>query len=83
MVGNWVLDNLEKLLLRIRGSDGESVEQLNHQTCETLECTRDSDSGADFDQDAFSGCDVDLELAGLVDGGVEKGEKTLKCECAF
>ena len=31
----------------------------------------------DFDKDSFGGMDVDLEEAGLVEGRVEQGEKTL------
>ena len=53
--------------MRVDGSDGESVEELDHQTCETFEGTRDSDGGADFDEDSFGSVDVDLEFPGFVD----------------
>lgn len=78
MVGDWVLDNLQQLLLGVCRANGKAVEELYHETGETLECTRDADSGGDFDEDAFGGCDVDLEEAGFVDWGVKEGEKTLK-----
>lgn len=67
MVGDGVLDDLEQLLLRGGGADGELVEQLDHQTGEALEGTRNADGGRDFDEDALGGVDVDLELAGLVE----------------
>lgn len=77
VIGDGVLDDLEQLLLRRSRSNGEAVQELNHETGETLEGSGDADGGADFDEDTFGGGDVDLEFAGLVDGGVEKGEKTL------
>jgi hypothetical protein len=56
------------------------VEQLDHQTSKSLECSRDADGWADFDQNAFSGVDVDLELAGLVDGRVQECKQALDVE---
>lgn len=78
MVGDRVLDNLEKLFLRVGRTDGESVEQLHHETGEPLECSRDTDGRVDFDQDALGGVDENLEPTGLVHGGVEKSEQTLR-----
>ncbi len=43
------------------------MEKLYHETGETLECARDSNSGTDFDEDSFGGMDVDLEFASFVD----------------
>lgn len=77
VVGDGVLDDLEQLLLRGGGADGELVEQLNHQTGEALEGTRNADGGRDFNEDALSGVDVDLKLARLVQRRVEEGEQTL------
>lgn len=54
------------------------MEELDHQTGETLEGTWDSDSRADLDEDAFGGMDVDLKFAGLVDRRVEEGKETLE-----
>lgn len=53
------------------------MQELDHQTGEALEGTRNAHGRADFDQNAFGGVDVDLQLSGLVDGGVEEGEKAL------
>lgn len=42
------------------------MEQLHHQTSESLEGSGDADSGADFNEDTFRGVDVDLQLSSLV-----------------
>lgn len=77
VVGDGVLDDLEQLLLRSGGADGEFVQELDHEAGEALEGARDADRGRDFDEDALGGVDVDLEFAGFVDGGVEEGEEAL------
>ncbi len=81
VVRDRVLDDLEQLLLRCRRSDGQPVEELHHQAREAFERPRNSHGGADFDENAFGGMDVDLELAGLVNRRVKKGEQTLKGRC--
>jgi hypothetical protein len=53
------------------------MQELDHETGEALEGSRYADGRADLDENAFGGVDVDLELAGFVDGGVEKSEETL------
>ena len=45
VVGDGVLDDFEQLLLRGGGADGQLVQQLDHQTREALEGTRDADGG--------------------------------------
>jgi len=72
-----ILDDFEELLLGIDAADREAVEELDHETGETLERAGDADGGGDFDEDVLGGVDVDLELAGFVDRGVEEGEKAL------
>lgn len=57
------------------------MEKLDHQAGEALECAGNAHGGGDFDEHAFGGGDVDLEEAGFVDWGVEKGEETLKSGC--
>ena len=74
MVGDGVLDHFQQFFLRGGGADREGVQKLYHQAGETLEGSRDADAGADFDEDAFGGVDVDLEFAGFVDGRVEECE---------
>jgi len=78
VLGDWVLDDFEQLFLGIDAANGETMEELDHQAGETLEGAGDTDGGGDFDEDVFGGVDVDLELAGFVDGGVEEGEEALK-----
>ena len=78
VVRDWVLDHLEELLLRVGGADGETVEELHHQTGEALEGTWDADRWADFDEDALGGGNVDLEEACLVDWRIEEGEEALR-----
>lgn len=53
------------------------MEQLDHQAGKSLEGSWDAYGGADFDEDAFGGVDVDLQFSCFVDGGVEEGEETL------
>ena len=60
MVGNGVLDDFEELLLRGGGADGQFVQELDHQTSEALESTRDAHGRRDLDEDALCGVDVDL-----------------------
>lgn len=79
MIGDGVLDDLEELLLRRGGPDGQTVQQLHHQTGETLEGTRDAHARADFDEDTLGCVDVDLEPSSLVDRRVEKGKQALGC----
>lgn len=77
VVRNRILDDLEQFFLRIGGTNGKSVQQLNHQTGEPFEGTRNADRWVNFDQDAFRSVDVDLQLASFIDRRVEKSEKTL------
>ena len=51
---------------------------MDHQTSESLEGTWDTDGWADFDEYPFSGMDVDLKFACLVDRRVEEGKETLR-----
>ena len=77
MVRDWVLDNLDQLLLGRGGSNLMSVQQLHHQTSEALECTWNAHCEADPDEDILRSLDVDLEFAGLIDRRIEKSEQTL------
>jgi hypothetical protein len=77
VVGNRVLDDLEQLLLGIGRANGQTVQQLDHQTGETLECAGNANGGVDFDQDTLGGVDENLQAASLVDRGVEESEKAL------
>jgi hypothetical protein len=47
---------------------------LDHETSESLEGTWYPDSGAHLDENSFGGVDINLELACLVDWGIEEGE---------
>lgn len=53
------------------------MEQLNHQTGEPLEGTRNANGRADLNEDTFGGVNVYLQLAGLVDGRVQEREEAL------
>ena len=54
------------------------VWELTHESTETLERSWNSDGRVDFDEDASGGVNVDLQLAGLVEGRVEEGEEALR-----
>jgi hypothetical protein len=77
VVGDWILDDFQELLLRVDGSDCESVEELDHETSESLEGTRNSNGRAYFNEDSFGGVDVNLKLPYLVDRRIEKSKETL------
>jgi hypothetical protein len=70
-------DDLQEFLLGRSGFDGKSVEELDHQPSKSLEGTRDSDSGAHFDEDPFGGVNVDLKLPSLVDRRIKKSQEAL------
>lgn len=78
MVGDGVLDDLEQLLLRVGGPDGETMEQLDHQAGKPLEGAGDADGGRDLDEHPLGRVDVYLQLPGLVDGRVEQREQALQ-----
>ena len=80
MVGDGVLDDLQQLFLRIHRSNGESMQQLHHETGEPLEGSGDTNGRADLDQYAFGGVDKDLQFSRLVDRRVKQSEKTLHVE---
>lgn len=60
MIGDGILDHFEKLLLRVGGSDGEFVQQLDHEPCKAFERARNSHGRADLDEHTFGGVDVNL-----------------------
>lgn len=49
------------------------MEELNHQTSETLKSSRNSHGRGNLDQHALCSVDVDLQFSSLVDGRVEEG----------
>ena len=53
------------------------MKQLHHQTSKSLESSGNADRWADLDEDTLGGGNVDLQLSGLVDGGIKEGKKTL------
>lgn len=77
VIRDWVLDDLEELLLRIDRPYGEFVKKLDHEASKTLECARNTHGRADFDQYTFSSVDVDLQLPSLVDGRIQEGQEAL------
>ena len=53
------------------------MEKLNHETGESLECSRYADSRADFDEDTFGSMYVYLEFTSFIDRRIKKGEQAL------
>lgn len=80
VISDRVFDDLQQLLLGIRGANGESMEQLNHKAGEPLKRSGNADCWADLNQNAFGSLNVNLELSGLVDGRVEKREEALRTQ---
>lgn len=78
VISNWVLDYAEKLLVGIGRSNGEAVQQLDHETGEALEGSGNANRRRDLNEDTLGGGYVNLEAAGLVDGRVEEGQKALR-----
>ena len=60
VIADWVLNNLQKLLLRVGRANGETMEKLDHETSESLESTRNANGWRDLNQDALGGVDIDL-----------------------
>jgi hypothetical protein len=77
VVGDRVLDDLEELFLGVGGADGKTVEQLDHQTGETLEGSGNANGGIDFDQNTLGRVDENLQATSLVNGGIEESEEAL------
>lgn len=74
VIGDWVLDHLDQLLLGGSRPNLMPVQQLHHQTSKSLECTWDAHGRADADEDVARSLDVDLKLARLVDGRIKESE---------
>lgn len=79
VVGNWVCDHFEELLLGVDRSNGEAVEKLDHQTCKSFEGTWNTNCWADFNENTLGRVYINLKPASLVDWGIEEGQKTLMC----
>jgi hypothetical protein len=71
VIGDRVLDDFDELFLRRRRPDLMSVQELDHESSEPLEGTRNAHCRADPDEHILGRVDVDLELARLVDGRIE------------
>ena len=49
MIGDGVLDDLEQLFLRIGGANREPMQELDHETSKSLECTWNSNTWVHLD----------------------------------
>ena len=63
MIGDGVLDDLEKLFLRVHRPNGKSMQKLYHETGESLERSWNSDGGIHLDENSFGGVYIDLQLS--------------------
>jgi len=72
-----VLDDLEEDIRTISGSDLEFIEELDHQTGETLESTGNTHAGRDVDEDVAGGLDVHLQVTSLVERRIKESEEAL------
>lgn len=77
VIRDGILDDLQQFLLRIGRADGEPVKELNHQPGKPFERPRNTHRGVHFNENPLGGMDENLQLASLVDGGVEKGQEAL------
>lgn len=77
VVGDGVLNNSQKLLLRSRGANRQTVQQLHHETGKALEGSGNTDGGRNLDQNSLGCVNVDLQLTSLVDGRVEQRKQAL------
>jgi hypothetical protein len=71
MIGDRVLDDLDELFVGRGRADLMPMQQLDHETGESLEGTWDAHCRADPDEHILRGVYVDLELARLVDWRVQ------------
>lgn len=70
MICDGVLDDFEQLLRPIDGSNRQPLEQLYHESTESLESPRYTDLRVDLDEDTLCGVNVDLQHARLVEGRI-------------
>ena len=77
VIGDGVLNDLEKLLRRFGRPNGQSMQQLHHETSEAFKGPWNAHGWANLDQDPLSRVNINLKLAGLVDGRVQQGQQTL------
>lgn len=70
VIRDGVLDDAKELLGSLYATDTELVQELDHETAEALEGSRDTDVRVDFDEDSLGGVDVHLEKTSLVEGRV-------------
>lgn len=78
MVRDRVFDDFEQLFLRIGRADGEPMEQLHHEASKPFEGPRYAYCWTYLDQNSFCCVNVDLQLPGLVDGGVQQSQEALE-----
>jgi hypothetical protein len=60
MIRDGVLDDLDELFLGSRRPDLMPVQQLDHETCEALECSRYTNRRAHLNEHVLSRLYVDL-----------------------
>lgn len=53
------------------------MEKLNHESCEALEGTWNTDGRANFDENTQGSSNVDLQFTSLVDRRVEESKEAL------
>jgi hypothetical protein len=70
MIGDGILDDAKEWFVRLVGANMVTLEELNHQTSETLECTGKADGGVDFNENILGCMDVYLQFASFVDRGI-------------
>jgi hypothetical protein len=54
------------------------VEQLHHETRESLEGTWYPYGGADLNEDSFGGVNINLKLSSLINRRIEEGKEALR-----
>jgi len=78
MVSNRIRDDSKEFFVGVGRPNGESVEELNHETGESLEGSGNPDRGRYFNQDALGCVYVDLQPPGLINRGVKQGQQALE-----
>jgi hypothetical protein len=75
---DWILDDLQKRLGAVAGPDFELVEQLHHETRESLEGTRNAQVRGYFDQHVGVGFDIHFEQTRFVQRTIQQSQQSLR-----
>ena len=67
---DWILYDTKKCVRTINSTNFEFVQELHHQTTETLDCTRNTQGRMNFNENIFGSAKINLKQACFVERAV-------------